>query len=285
MFPVGKMCKVMKVSKSGYYHWLGRKPGIREGYRKNLVNHIKTIFEWSKKRYGSPRITKEMEMLGIKGSRPLVARLMRKENMRSIVKKRFKQTTDSSHSYPVVVNLLNQNFQMKEKNQAWVSDLTYINTSEGWLYLTTVIDLYDRKVIGWAMSETMKAKDTSIAALQIALIHRPLQNTQKLIFHSDRAIQYACTEFTNEVQKQKSITRSRSGKGICYDNAVAESFFKTLKTKLVYRNKYKTKHEAYLSVFEYIEGFYNTHRRHSKLRNLTIKGYQNLMCNPAKKTA
>lgn len=275
----------MKVSKSSYYHWLRRKPGIREKYRIQLVDHIKTIFHWSKERYGSPRITKELEMLGVKASRRLVARLMRKENLYSIVKRKFKTTTNSSHKYPVVENLLNQNFQVKEKNQTWVSDLTYIRTDEGWLYLTTVIDLYDRKVIGWAMGETMRAKDTSIAALKMAIIHRPLNNSSKLIFHSDRGIQYACTEFVNEVQKHASITRSMSGRGNCYDNAVAESFFKTLKTELVYQNKYKTKQEAYRSVFEYIEGFYNTHRRHSQLGNLTIKEYQNLMFNQAKKVA
>lgn len=208
---------------------------------------------------------------------------MRELNLRSIVKRKFKKTANSSHKYPGVENLLNQNFQVKEKNKAWVSDITYIRTGEGWLYLTTVIDLFDRKVIGWSLSDTMRAKDTSIAALRMARLHRPLNENDRVIFHSDRGIQYACEEFASIVGK--NITRSMRVKGNCYDNAVAESFFKTLKTELIYQNKYKTREIAKTSVFEYIEAFYNTHRRHSALGNLTIKEYHNLMFNQSKKAA
>lgn len=202
--------------------------------------------------------------------------------MRSIIKKKFKITTDSSHKYPVVDNILNREFTVNNQNIVWVSDITYIRTKQGWLYLTTVIDLFDRKVIGWSLSHTMKAKDTSIKAFKMAVINRPINLNQLLIFHSDRGIQYACKEFVLELKKHKSIVKSMSRKGNCWDNAVAESFFKTLKVELVYQNKYQTKQEAELSIFEYIETFYNTNRRHKQLNNLTILEYQNLIYNNLK---
>lgn len=256
---------------------------MRSERRAVLSAEIFSIYHWSRGRYGSPRIVRELESKGIRASRPFVAKLMREGELRSIVKKKFKKTTNSSHRYPVVENYLNQNFRVKNSREVWVSDITYIRTGQGWLYLTTVIDLFDRKVIGWSLSETMKAQDTSIAALKMARLHRPLQDHDSLIFHSDRGIQYACTEFTSIVGK--NITRSMSGKGNCYDNAVAESFFKTLKTELVYQNKYETRDHAKNSVFEYIETFYNTQRRHSALGNLTIREYQNLMSNQSKNVA
>lgn len=148
---------------------------------------------------------------------------MRERDLRSIVKKKFKKTTNSSHRYPIVENHLDQNFHVKNSRELWVSDITYIRTAQGWLYLTAVIDLFDRKVIGWSLSETMKAQETSVAALKMARLHSSVQDHDNLIFHSNRGIQYACTEFTSIVGT--NITRSMSGKGNCYDNAVAESFF------------------------------------------------------------
>lgn len=145
----------------------------------------------------------------MRASRPFVAKLMRERDLKSIVKEKFKKTTNSSHRYPVVENYLNQNFQVKNSKEVWASDITYIRTGQGWLYLTTVIDLFDRKVIGWSLSETMKAQDTSISVLKMARLHRPLQDHDSLIFHSDRGIHYACTEFTSIVGK--NITRSMSG--------------------------------------------------------------------------
>lgn len=207
-------------------------------------------------------------MDGRKASEKLVARLMRKDNLRSIVKKKYKVTTDSKHKYPIVENILMQNFTVKEENEAWVSDITYIKSKQGWLYLTTVIDLFDRKVIGWALSRTMKASETSISAFKMALINRPLKEFQTLIFHSDRGIQYPCEEFVTQLKKHQNITRSMSRKGNCWDNAVAESFFKTIKTELIYHQKYETKQQAALSIFEYIETWYNKNRRHQKLKNL-----------------
>ena len=201
---------------------------------------------------------------------------MRNAGLKSIVKKKYKATTDSSHSYPVVENKLMRQFSATAPNKAWVSDITYIGTAQGWLYLTTVIDLFDRTVIGWALSETMKAKDTTVAAFNMAILHRPPISKQTLLFHSDRGIQYACEEFVEELSKHKQIQRSMSRKANCWDNAVAESFFKTLKTELIYQHNYTTKKEAALSVFEYIEAWYNRNRRHQNLNNLTILEYEKL---------
>jgi transposase InsO family protein len=276
-FPVGKMCTVLEVSKSGYYKWLHRQPGKRALYNEHLTHEIKRVYHSSKRIYGSPRIAKELQLQGIKASTPLVARLMKKENIRSIIRKRFKQTTDSKHHYPVAENKLMRQFTVKEKNEVWVSDLTYIHTRQGWLYLTTVIDLFDRKVIGWALSNNMYTHNTSVAAFKMALINRPIRPEKQLIFHSDRGVQYACNDFTSILTKHPNILQSMSRKGNCWDNAVAESFFKTLKAELVYHHKYETINQAELSVFEYIETFYNTTRRHKHLGNLTILEYQKLI--------
>jgi transposase InsO family protein len=270
---------VIEVSKSGYYKWLNRTPSKRTQFNQELLKEIRWIYYESKRRYGSPRIAKELQMQGIQASEKLVAKLMRKAEIRSIIRKRFKQTTDSKHKYPVAENVLNRAFSVKEKNEVWVSDLTYISTREGWLYLTTVIDLLDRKVIGWALSHTMYTKETSVAAFKMALINRPIQADKELIFHSDRGIQYACEEFTSEIGKHKNIVRSMSRKGNCWDNAVAESFFKTIKTELIYHQKYETRKQAELSIFEYIETFYNTIRRHKQLNNLSILEHQQLFNN------
>lgn len=279
------MCSVFNVSKSGYYKWLVRVPSKRALYNQVLLEEIKKIYYQSKKRYGSPRIAKELEILGFKASKQLVRKLMKKASLQSIIKRKFKITTDSSHKYPIVDNNLNRKFTVHRASEAWVSDITYIRTNQGWLYLTTVIDLFDRKVIGWALSSTMQAKKTSISAFKMALINRPIKNNQSLIFHSDRGIQYACEEFVRELSKHKSIIRSMSRKGNCWDNAVAESFFKTLKAELIYQNYYQTKSEAELSIFEYIEAFYNTNRRHKQLNNLTILEYQKLINNNLKMVA
>ena len=279
------MCKVLQVSKSGYYKWLNRTPSNRAIKNAFLIKEIYRIYNLSKCRYGSPRITKELNIQGAKASRPLVAKLMHIENIRSIIRKKYRVTTNSNHKYPFVENKLMQQFAVKEKNDVWVSDITYVRTKQGWLYLTTVIDLFDRKVIGWSLSPTMSAKQTSIAALKMAMINRPVEDQKELTFHSDRGIQYACEEFVSEINKTKTIVRSMSRKGNCWDNAVAESFFKTLKVELVYQNKYQTRQEAELSIFEYIETWYNRKRRHKHLNNLTILEQENLINNNFKHLA
>jgi transposase InsO family protein len=188
MFAIEKMCKVFKVSKSGYYHWFNRKPSTRHVDEQQALKLIKEIHQASKSRYGSPKITFELKKKGVSISRPRVARIMKNANIRSVVHKRFRVcTTDSNHNYPVAKNLLNRNFKPETTGKAWVSDLTYIKTTDGWLYLTVIIDLADRKVVGWSLSQTMKTSDTVIPAWKMAITNRPI--TTQLIFHSDRGVQ------------------------------------------------------------------------------------------------
>jgi len=184
-------------------------------------------------------------------------------------KKQFKATTDSKHKFRIVPNVLNRNFKAQRKGQIWVSDITYIRTFTGWLYLTVILDLFDRKVVGWSMSRSLETKQTILPAWHMATTNRPI--TAELIFHSDRGVQYACDAFANLLDSNPLITRSMSRKGDCWDNAVAESFFKSLKAEAVYEKSYSTQKEAELVIFEYIEGFYNRNRRHSALGNLTIE--------------
>jgi len=271
-FPVQKMCEVLKVSVTGYYYWRRGIVGSRAHARKALVVHIKAIHQSSKGRYGSPRICEELRDRGIKVSRPTVARIMRQESIRSIVARKYRvNTTDSNHDCAVAPNLLEQDFYAPRVGMKWVSDLTYVRTAEGWLYLTMVMDLADRKVIGWSLAASMRACDTSLPALKMATRNRPLRDT--LLFHSDRGIQYACNEFRNLVKGQP-IIQSMSKKGCCWDNAVAESFFKTLKVEMVYHDHYETRKQAELAVFEYIEVFYNRKRKHSYLGYKTPVQYE-----------
>lgn len=266
----------MFVNRSCYYYWVTKKPSQRLIRRLELGVAIKKIYDWSKGRYGSPRIQKELQIQGIKVSGQLVAKVMKNKALRSVRVRRFKQTTNSNHTFQIVPNRLNQDFSTMKRNKVWVSDITYIKTNEGWSYLTTVIDLFDRKVVGWHMSNNMRATDTVIPALNKACSTTDRLSDDELIFHSDRGVQYACNEFKNTLKSHKGIIQSMSGKGNCYDNAVAESFFKTIKSELIYKSVYQTRKQAYSSVFEYIEAFYNTNRRHSYLGNLTIKEFNEL---------
>lgn len=232
------------------------------------------MYQQSYGRYGSPRIAVELQQQGIKASRPRIARLMRKHAIRSIIRRKYRvQTTDSNHGYTIAENYLNRNFSATRLAEKWVSDLTYIRTQEGWLYLTAVLDLADRKVVGWALSETMEAEVSSVATWQMAVRNRPV--TQSLLFHSDRGVLYACREFRKQL-KGKPVLQSMSRKCNCWDNAVAESFFKTIKTELIYHRKFVTRQEAKLAVFGYIEGWYNRRRRHSALGYLTPCHFENL---------
>lgn len=264
---------VLQVSISGYYYWLQHPVGLRVGREQQLLASVKKVYQQSNGRYGSPRIAVELRAQGIQASRPRVARLMRKYAIQSIIRQKYRvQTTDSNHGYTIAENYLNRNFYAARLAEKWVSDLTYIKTQEGWLYLTAVLDLADRKVVGWALSETMEAEVTSVAAWRMAVKNRPV--TQSLLFHSDRGVQYACHQFRNQL-KGMPVRQSMSRKGNCWDNAVAESFFKTLKTELVYHRKFVTRKEAKLAVFEYIEGWYNRKRRHSALGYQTPCHFEN----------
>ncbi|WP_243698935.1 IS3 family transposase [Flavobacterium sandaracinum] len=267
IFPIEKMCKVLKVSESGYYRWKFATISKRLQKKNILKEKITILYFESKQRYGSPRITMELNILGHKISRITVAKYMRELGLKSKLSKKFKITTDSKHNYLIVENVLNRQFLVAKPSKAWVSDITYIHTKEGFLYLTTVMDLYDRKIIGWSLSDGMSTNETTLASWKMAIRNR---NVQKgLIFHSDRGVQYANNKFANVLDSYK-VTRSMSRAGNCWDNAVAESFFKSLKTELIYGNKLISKEQMKLQVFEYIEVWYNQKRRHSALKYLTI---------------
>jgi transposase InsO family protein len=272
VFPIEKMCKVLEVSSSSYYKWK-TKPISNRALKMNLIKEkITAIYFSSKQRYGSPRITIELISLGYQISRVTVAKYMRELGLRSKLCKKFKVTTNSKHNYLVVENILNRAFTVTEPSKVWVSDITYIQTKTGFLYLTTIIDLYDRKVIGWSLSDGMSTEQTSLATWRMAIKNRPIQ--KGFIFHSDRGVQYASKKFVNTIESY-NIKRSMSRKGNCWDNAVAESFFKSLKTELIYGNKLISKEQMKLEIFEYIEIWYNKKRRHSALNYMNIEEFNN----------
>lgn len=257
------MCKVFKVSRSGYYNWLKSKPSKRNLENQLLLEKIKGIYHDSKQRYGSPKIAMILNKDIKQASRVRIARIMRKAQIRSKIRQKFKVTTDSSHSLPVCDNILNRDFKAHDLGEKWVSDITYIATKEGWLYLTVILDLGDRKVIGWSVSDSMSAKNTVMAALKKAVSNRVVK--PGMIFHSDRGIQYACEEFRTTLNKITKVNQSMSRKGNCWDNAVAESFFKIVKSELGYDTKFASRRQASLTLFEFIEGWYNRKRIHQAL--------------------
>ena len=272
IFPIEKMCKVLKVSQSGYYRWKSNFISNRVQKVNSIKEKITAIYFESKQRYGSPRITIELNALGYKISRITVAKYMKQLGLYSKLSKKFKVTTDSKHNYLVVENILNRQFSVSKPSKVWVSDITYIHTKEGFLYLTTIMDLYDRKIIGWSLSDGMSTNETTLASWKMAIRNRNVE--VGFIFHSDRGVQYANNKFANVLESYKVI-QSMSRKGNCWDNAVAESFFKSLKTELIYGNKLISKEQMKLQIFEYIEIWYNQKRRHSALNYMTIKEFNN----------
>jgi len=271
------MCKVFKVRKSSYYQWLKDGPSTRWQENEKLLVAIMDIFEESKDSYGSIRMTRELKARGRNVGKNRVAKMMRAAGLRARKPRKFKVTTDSKHNYPVVPNVLDRKFQATRSGQIWVSDITYVRTKNGWLYLTVIIDLYDRKVIGWSMSTGLSAEETVIPAWLMATWNRVI--TQELIFHSDRGTQYACNEFAKILKANKLITRSMSRRGNCWDNAVAESFFKTIKVEWIYSKNYVNQEQAQLSIFEWIESWYNRRRRHSALGYKTMEEFEKININ------
>lgn len=262
---IEKMCKVLKVSRNSYYHWL-------KGYSKNaiinryLLIQIKNIHKESNRSYGSKKIFEELISRGLIVSKYRIDKLTKKHGIKSSVKKKFRVTTDSNHFYSIAPNLLKREFKVEKPSKTWVSDISYVWTKQGWLYLTTVIDLFDRKVIGWSISQSLKTEETSISALKMAMNNRSI--SKDLIFHSDRGVQYAATEFKNLLNAFR-ITQSMSRKGNCWDNAVAESFFRSIKTECIYQQVFHDRKQAKLEIFAYIEYWYNRKRRHAALNYLT----------------
>lgn len=272
LFPIEKMCKVLEVGSSGYFKWKNKPVSNRALMKNEITQKITSIYFASKQRYGSPRITTELNALGYKISRITVAKHMRELGLRSKLSKKFKVTTDSKHNYLVVENVLDRGFTVADPSRVWVSDITYIQTKEGFLYLTTIIDLYDRKIIGWSLSNGMNTEETTLEAWKMAIKNRSVQ--KGLVFHSDRGVQYANKKIANTIESY-SVIRSASRKGNCWDNAVAESFFKSLKTELIYGNKLIKKQQMKLEIFEYIEIWYNKNRRHGALNFKTIEEFNN----------
>jgi len=264
------MCRVFEVSRSGYYRWLKRKPSPRQLDNQRLDGEILEIYDGSKGRYGSPKITRELRDRGRMVGKNRVAKRMRHAGLRSKVRRKYRVTTDSKHSFPVAPNLLERNFTTDAPDKVWVSDITYLATRTGWLYLTVIIDLFSRLVVGWALSSSL-GHEMVVTALKRAVLGR--RPGRGLIFHSDRGIQYACTGFRKEIGEHGFI-QSMSRKGDCWDNAVAESFFGIMKTELIYHEKYGGQQDALHSIFEYIEAFYNRERRHSALGYLSPAEYE-----------
>ena len=262
---------MLGVSKSGYYAFQKRPVSERTKWRQGLVEEMQRVHEERHKDcYGSPRMHQELLARGYEVCENTVAQLMKDHDLRAKTKKKFRHTTDSNHPHPVAENLLNQAFEQDEPDQVWVSDITYIPTREGWLYLVCVLDLYSRKVVGWSMSERM-TKDLVLCALEMALLRR--RPDAELMHHSDRGSQYASEAF-QKLLRDENITCSMSRKGNCYDNAVMESFFASLKKELVHQEDYQTRAEARQSLFEYIEVFYNQERLHSSLGYVSPAEYE-----------
>lgn len=260
-YSVSEICYALEIAPSGYYQWRKSKMSSRAEENERLLSKIECIHMAARGRYGSPRIHAELKRQGERCSRKRVACLMRKNNIQAKHKGKFKATTDSQHQFPTAPNLLKQNFTVSEPNRIWTADITYCWTLEGWVYLAVVLDMYSRKIIGWAMSERMTRKLVINAFLMAYWSRKPKAG---LIHHSDKGSQYASHDFAR-ILEGFGVIRSMSGKGNCFDNAVTETFFHTLKTELIFDYVFKTREEAKSAIFEYIEIFYNRERLHSTL--------------------
>jgi len=267
------MCQVLSVSRSGYYSWLKYPISQRKKKDMQLKLEIQRIYDKSRKRYGSPRIHQQLLREGYHIGKKRVERLMSELGIQAVAKKKYKATTDSSHTKPVAENHLNRDFTPDKPNTSWVADITYIWTQEGWLYLSTIMDLYSRKIIGWSLRDRL-TKELVIGALDMALKQRNIYSD--LLLHSDRGSQYASELYQLHLLKH-GIICSMSGKGNCWDNAVMESFYRTLKVELIYQNQYETRRQAQKDIFEYIEIFYNRERLHSSIGYYTPEEYEKLM--------
>ena len=269
-FPVEFMCEQLEVSRSGYYAWAERPESTRQQQDKQLAQEVQKAHRDSRGTYGSPRVHAELQAQGHKVSRKRVARLMGEQQLEARRKRRTVRTTDSNHKNPVAPNVLERDFSPDQPNSTWATDITYVWTSEGWLYLAVVLDLFSRMVVGWSISERIDTQ-LVLGALEMALEGR--EPPRGLIHHSDRGSQYASAEY-RQALASRGIQCSMSRKGNCWDNAVVESFFSSLKQELVYTTHFDTRHQARSALFEYIEVFYNRRRRHSSLGYLSPLDYE-----------
>lgn len=279
-FPVRLMCKALELSPSGFYSWLNRgaKPAKMDRDKK-VLSEMRLIHSENREVFGSPRMTKAMRAKGHVINHKRIARIMQENGIQGIPTRKFKVTTDSKHHFPLAKNKLNQHFDVETPNKVWASDITYISTSEGWMYLAVVMDLYSRRIVGWSMDRHMETSLIS-NALEMALGMR--ERKEGLLHHSDRGVQYCSNAYQALLSKNK-IEPSMSRKACCYDNAVVESFFSTLKRELVYRRRFATRAEARVAVEDYIEVFYNRTRLHSTLGFLSPATFEAMY--PEGKTA
>ena len=264
-YSVSRLCMMLKISRSAYYGWKKRKPSQREQNNQALIDHIRRVHKMSRKAYGSPRVYAQLKKQGIGCTKKRVARLMRQDGLKGRRKYHKMITTHSKHDFPVAPNVLNREFKAEKPNQKWVADITYIPTDEGWLYVAGILDLFSRRIVGWDMSSQIDAALVE-NALRMALFQR--QPGKGLLHHSDRGSQSASHQIRN-ILAANQILVSMSNKGNCYDNAVMESFWGTLKNEWVNYQKYETRSQARTDIFSYIEGFYNTVRLHSTLGYLS----------------
>lgn len=272
-WPITVLCRVLEVSRSGFYAWRSRDASAAEERRAELTEEVKEIRAEVKARYGSPRIHAELVARGHGCCVNTVAQVMREAGIAAKTRRKFRQTTDSNHPYPVAENVLDRDFDPDQPNASWVADVTYIPTREGWLYLAVVEDLFSRKVVGWSMDATMTSR-LVVDALEMALVgRRKGSSSSGLVAHSDRGSQYASEHYQRRLREER-ITCSMSRRGNCWDNAAMESFFASLKKELVHDEDYATREEAKASLFEYIEAFYNRVRRHSSLGYVAPEEYE-----------
>ena len=280
-FQNSAMFRVLGVCASAFYRWQERPVSQREQQKETLVAHIRELFEESDGRYGSPRIHRDLQALGIKCSPKRVARLMKEQRLVAHKPRRFVVTTDSNHAFPVAQNLLNRQFQVEDVaglNRTWAGDITYVPTAQGWLYVAVVLDLKSRRVIGWSMRDSLE-QTLVHEALEMALGQRLSAEIEgPLLFNSDRGSQYAAHDYREKLLESR-IVCSMSRRGNCWDNAVVESFFATLKKEEVHRERYLTREQAKASLFYYIEIFYNRKRRHSALGYQSPHDYEQSLLN------
>ena len=270
MWPLPAMCEALAVSKSGYFAWRDGRESPRRSRDRALTVQIEVIHRESRQTYGSPRVFQELKAKGIALGRKRVERLMKTAGIAVRPLRRFVTTTQSDHDQPIAPNILQQEFSATAANQRWVTDITYIPTDEGWLFLAAIMDLHSRRIVGWAMQPTMH-RSLVLKALDMAVTDR--RPSPGLIHHSDRGSQYASEDYRAAMTAQAMVA-SMSGRACCYDNAAMESFWHTLKNELIHRHRYQTRDEAQRAIFEYIEVFYNRVRRHSSIGYLSPEAFE-----------
>ena len=272
LYPLRILCRVLRVSRSGYYAWRDRKPSVRALDDERLRPKVVEAFKVGRGTYGSPRVLDELIDQGFEIGRRRVARLMRELGLRGVSPRKFRVTTDSDHNHAIAENLLARDFEASRPNEKWVTDITYIWTSEGWLYLAIVMDLYSRRIVGWSMADHLRT-ELCLDALQMAIKQRT--KIRGLVHHSDRGVQYASDRYRAALKAQ-GIECSMSRRADCWDNAVAESFFGTLKNELIYRRPWLDRASVRNAISEYIEVFYNRIRRHSTIGNVSPAKFEEM---------